>query len=273
MIDKRTTLSQAISTIPDGARLALGGNTLHRGPGAAVHELVRQGKRGLEIVKTAGAYDVDLLCAAGAAAAISAGFIGYETPFGMAQAYRRTVESGAVEAREHACATVIAGLRAAIQGVPFMPVAGLQGSDLPGKRGFRAMHDPYGSGEVYVVPTLIPDVAILHVQEADARGNGRIIGTRFEDVLMAQAARRVILTAERIVDGEEFTESPETVAIPGFLVDAVIEAPGGAWPFSCTPFYDYDAEFLASWVAVARDPERSAEFIAERIIAPVSVLA
>lgn len=273
MTDKRTTLSTAIATIPDGARLALGGNTLHRGPGAAVHEIVRQQKKGLEVVKTAGAYDVDLLCAAGCVAAVSAGFVGYETPFGMAQAYRQAVESGAVEAREHACATVIAGLRAAIQGVPFMPVAGLHGSDLPAARGFVTLRDPYTGAEVYVVPALAPDVAILHVQEADAAGNGRIIGTRFEDVLMAQAARRVILTTERLVDGAAFAAEPETVAIPSFLVEAVVEAPGGAWPFSCTPYYTFDTDYLTSWVAVARDPAAARAFIAERVLTPAGALA
>jgi glutaconate CoA-transferase subunit A len=273
MNDKRTTIAEAIATVPDGSRVALGGNTLHRGPGAAVHEIVRQRKKGLEIVKTAGAYDVDLLCAAGCVAAVSAGFVGYETPFGMAPAYRHAVESGVVEAREHACATVIAGLRAAIQGVPFMPVAGLHGSDLPAARGFQALVDPYSGANVYVVPALMPDIALIHVQEADAAGNGRIVGTRFEDVLMAQAARRVVLTAERIVDGTSFMAVPETVAIPGFLVDAVVEAPGGAWPFSCTPNYGYDAEYLAAWVKVARDPDASRAFIADRILTPVAVPA
>jgi glutaconate CoA-transferase, subunit A len=273
MTDKRATLAEAISAMPDGSRVALGGNTLHRGPGAAVHEIVRQRKRGLEIVKTAGAYDVDLLCAAGCAAAVSAGFVGYETPFGMAPAYRRAVEAGVVEAREHACATVIAGLRAAIQGVPFMPVAGLLGSDLPAARGFQAISDPYSGANVYVVPVLAPDVALIHVQEADAAGNGRIIGTRFEDVLMAQAARRVVLTTERIVDGSTFAEAPETVAIPGFLVDAVVEVPGGAWPFSCTPHYGYDAAYLAAWVEAARDVEAAEAFIFDRIMVPATVLA
>ena len=95
-------------------------------------------------------------------------------------------------------------------------------------------------------------MAIVHVQEADAWGNGRIIGSRFEDVLMAQAARRVILTAERIVDGTSFAATPETVAIPSFLVDSVVEAPGGAWPFSCVPLYDFAADYLAAWVSAAR---------------------
>ena len=170
-------------------------------------------------------------------------------------------------------ATVIAGLRAAIQGVPFMPVAGLHGSDLPAARGFQSVADPYSEATVYVVPALIPDVAILHVQEADAAGNGRIIGTRFEDVLMAQAARRVVLTAERIVNGVAFTEAPESVAIPSFLVDTVVAAPGGAWPFSCTPYYGYDAAYLAAWVAAARDPDAAREFIADQILAPAAVSA
>ena len=273
MHDKLTTLPEAIARVPDGAIIALGGNTLHRGPGAAVHEIVRQGQHGLEVVKTAGAYDVDLLCAAGCAAAVSAGFIGYETPFGMAPAYRRGVESGLVQAKEHACATVIAGLRAAIQGVPFMPVAGLFGSDLPAARGFQIVADPYSDASVYVVPALRPDVAILHVQEADAEGNARIFGTRFEDVLMAQAAQSVILTAERIVDGETFAAEPETVPIPSFLVNAVVPAPRGAWPFSCTPLYEYDAEYLAAWVAAARDPQTARAFIAERILARAEAAA
>jgi glutaconate CoA-transferase subunit A len=265
MKDKLSTLPMAISAVPDGSMVALGGNTLHRGPGAAVHELVRQDKRELEIVKTAGAYDVDLLCAAGCVRAVSAGFVGYETPFGMAQAYRRAVETGTVVAHEHACATVIAGLRAAIQGVPFMPVAGLWGSDLPKARGFQRVNDPYSAAEVYVVPVLQPDVAIIHLQEADSAGNGRIIGTRFEDVLMVQAAKRVILTAERIVDGEGFTASPETVVIPSFMVDAVVELPGGAWPFSCTPYYGFDADYLRDWVEASRDAESAQEFIATRV--------
>lgn len=268
MTNKRRNLEDVVASIPNGATIALGGNTLHRGPGAAVHELVRQGKRALELVKTAGAYDIDVLCAAGCARAVSAGFIGYETPFGMAQAYRTAVEQGRVEAREHACATVIAGLRAAIQGVPFMPVAGLTGSQLPAARGFAAVRDPYSEAEVYVIPALMPDVALIHVQEADEEGNGRIIGTRFEDVLMAQAARRVILTAERMVDGADFAGAPEQVAIPGFLVEAVVEAPGGAWPFSCTPNYSWDGDYLAQWVQVARDPAAAQAFIAEHILAP-----
>lgn len=263
MRDKRTTLGEAVAAIPDGAAIALGGNTLHRAPCAAVHEIVRQGRRGLVVVKTAGAYDVDLLCAAGCAVAVAAGFVGYETPFGMAPAYRRTVESGAVEAREHVCASVIAGLRAAIQGVPFMPMAGMTGSDLPAVRGFRTVADPYGQGDVVAIPAIVPDVAVIHAQEVDAEGNARIVGTRFEDPLMAQAAKRVIVTAERIVDRVD----PDLVTIPGLYVDAVVHGPDGARPCGCAGEYGYDDEWLAAWTAAAKTDEGARAFIAERITA------
>ena len=167
MLAKLTTLSEAVSTISSGSRIALGGNTLHRGPCAAVHEIVRQGIGDLELIKTAGAYDVDLLAAMGLATSVSAGFVGFETVYGMAPNYRRAVESGLVETKEHACYSVIAGLRAAIQGVPFMPIAGMFGSDLLDARGFKTITDPYAGESVVAVPALVPDVAIIHVQEAD----------------------------------------------------------------------------------------------------------
>src|SRR5919202_653630 len=209
MKSKMTSLQDAIASVPNGATVALGGNTLHRAPIAAVHELIRQHKRGLNLVKTAGAYDVDILCGAGVASAVTAGFVGYENVFGMASLYRRGVEQGAVRANEHACYSVIAGLRAASQGVPFMPVNAFSLSDVPLAQGYRKVADPYSEEEVYAVPAIQPDVAIIHVHEADAEGNARIFGSLFEDVLIVTAARRVILTTEVVVDGSRFEAQPE----------------------------------------------------------------
>jgi glutaconate CoA-transferase subunit A len=251
MADKRRSLAGVVATIESGSRIALGGNTLHRAPAAAVHELARQRTCNLELVKTAGAYDVDLLCGLGLVSAVSAGYVGYETVFGLAPSYRRAVEGGAVEAREHACYTIIAGLRAAAQGVPFMPLNGLQGSDLPALRGFATVRDPYSGLEVVAVPSIAPDVAFIHVQEADVEGNGRIWGSVFEDTLMVRAAKRVILTAERIVDGATFAAEPDRTDVPGFLVEAVVEAPGGAWPTSCAGLYPYDEAVLGGLVRAA----------------------
>ena len=266
MSDKRRSLSEVIASIPNGSCLALGGNTLHRAPAAAVHELIRQQKRGLHLVKTAGAYDVDVLCGLGNATVVSAGFVGYETVLGLAPMYRKAVEAGTVEAREHACYTIIAGLRAASQGVPFMPLNGLQGSDLVGLRGFKTVRDPYSDADVLVVPAIVPDVALIHAQAADQDGNARIDGSVFEDALMARAARRVIITAERIVERAEMAADPGRTTIPGFLVDAVVEAPRGAWPTSCAGLYEYDEAVIRELLAHAGDPDGLRKFVESRIL-------
>lgn len=266
MRSKRTSLSEAIARIPDGGKVAIGGTTIHRAPGAAIHEIVRQGKRGLELIKAGGSYDIDLLCAARCASSVSAGYIGYETVLGLAPSYRAAVESGAVVASEHACYTIISGLRAAIQGVPFMPVAGLIGSDLLAARDFRMVTDPYSGEEVVAIKAIRPDVALIHVHEADELGNSRINGSVFEDLLMAQAADCVIVTAERIVDGSVFAADPGYATLSSLYVDAVVEAPRGAWPLGCAGEYDPDIAYLTEFVRASKDQQTLQAFIQEHVI-------
>jgi glutaconate CoA-transferase subunit A len=247
---KVTTLSEAVAAIDDSSQVALGGNTVHRHPGAAVHEMVRQEKRKLTIIKTAGGYDVDVLVGTGCVERLVVAYVGFENLQGLAPQFRAAVEQGRVQLEEQTCPTVIAGLRAAAQGVPFMPIAGMSGTDLvPGR--FRSVLNPYGEGSVVTVPAIWPDWAIIHAQEADAQGNVRIHGTLFEDVLMAKAARHVLVTCERLVDSETFTAHPELTSIPAFEVDLVVEAPGGAWPASCAGYYDVDETYLAAYYAAA----------------------
>src|SRR5205823_6181844 len=112
----------------------------------------------------------DLLAGTGCLAHADVAFVGFENVFGLAPRYRRAVEMGALRLREHACYTVISGLRAAAQGVPFMPVAGLFGSDVVEASGFRPVTDPYTGQAVMAIPAIQPDVAIVHVQAADAEG-------------------------------------------------------------------------------------------------------
>ena len=265
MIDKCCDLDAAAGLVQDGQTLALGGNLLHRCPNALARELARRGRRRLHLVKTAGAYDVDLLCAAGAVSTVSAGFIGFENEFGLAPSYRRAVEHGDVEAREHACYTAIMSLRAAAFGVPFLPVAGFGGSDLPAARDFRTVNDPYTGRSVLTVPSLQPDWAIVHVPVADRIGNARIEGTEFEDVLMCQAARGVIVTTERFAEPGELELQPELQKIPGFLVTAVVLAPRGAWPGSCYPCYDYDPGAVRSYLALCGDVDALAGYLRDTL--------
>ena len=230
MAHKLKDLAEAAAPVQDGEFLALGGNLMHRIPAALVRELPRQRRRSLEVVKTAGAYDIDLLAGAGCLRGVHAGYVGFEAEFGLAPNYRRAAEEGKLKTFDNACATVIAGLRAAAYGVPFQPVGGLWGSDLPAQRGFEKMKSPYGKEEVYVIPAMRPDWALIHVQAADSEGNARITGTLFEDLLMTRAAKGVVLSTETIVSPEAFQGTPEQNLIPGFLVSAVVHVPGGARP-------------------------------------------
>lgn len=259
---KSQSLASAVAAIPDGSAVALGGNTVHRSPSGAVHELIRQRKRDLTLIKTAGGYDVDILCGAGCVSRLLVAYVGFENLQGLAPRFRAAIEGGDVEMQEQTCTSVITGLRAAAQGIPFMPIAGMSGSDIvPGK--FLSVPNPYDGGEVVTVPAIVPDWAIIHVQEADEDGNARIRGTHFEDVLMAKAARHVLLTAERIVESEELAEMPELTAIPGFQVDAVCEVRNGAWPASCAGYYGVDEGYLAKYYGAATSPQGFSEFLGE----------
>ena len=137
--------------------------------------------------------------------------------------------------------TLVAGLRAAAYGIPFQPVAGVHGSDLAQLNGWKTILDPYGSGrEVYVIPAIAPDVAVIHVNEADEQGNARVLGSPFWDHPLTRAAKRVLLTAERLVPSEALAQQPELTLVPGFMVEALAIVPGGAWPGSMHPHYAID---------------------------------
>ena len=136
--------------------------------------------------------------------------------------------------------TLVAGLRAASYGIPFQPVAGVFGSELARVNDWKTVVDPYSGKEVYAIPAIRPDVAVIHVNEVDEFGNARIYGTPFWDHPLTRAAKRVLITAEKLVTTDRLREQPELTLVPGFMVEAVAIAPGGAWPGSMHPYYDID---------------------------------
>ncbi|MGQ0523162.1 MAG: CoA-transferase [Betaproteobacteria bacterium] len=137
--------------------------------------------------------------------------------------------------------TLVAGLRAAAYGIPFQPVAGVHGSDLPHINSWKAVADPYGSGrEVYVIPAIQPEVTVIHATEVDEHGNARVLGSPFWDHPLTRAAKRVLVTAERLVTTATLASQPELTLVPGFMVEAVAIVPQGAWPGSMHPFYEID---------------------------------
>lgn len=250
------SLKDSITLVQDGDTVAIGGNVLHRAPMAFVRELARQKKRQLKVVKTAGAHDIDLLCATDSVQSVDAGFVSYETKYGLANHFRKAVESGTVKGNEHACYTVICALRAATMNVPFMPVHGLNAGDLLIENDyFVVVEDPFTGNPVTLVKAIVPDVAIIHVQECDRKGNAKIFGPKFEDILISRAAKKVIITTEQIVSESKLKHSSETIDIPGFLVSAIVHTPRGASPCSCHTKYDIDDKVLSSFITMKSKEE------------------
>lgn len=145
-----------------------------------------------------------------------------------------------------------------------MPMAGLTGSHL--MRYFKTVADPYTGAEWAAIPAIKPDWTILHVHEADEAGNLRIKGAKYDDILKAKASRRVLVTCERIVPASEMAAHPELTDLPGFLVDAVAEAPRGAWPHGCDGEYAADEAFIKAYLAAAGNDETYRAFLAERVV-------
>lgn len=255
-MSKCMDLSTAVALVKDGDTVAFGGNALFRSPMGAVKELVRQGRKDLHLIKTAIAYEADLLCAADSVKAVTAGFVGYEGEFGLCRWYRKGVESGRVRANENACYSVITSWRAAVYGVPFLPIRGMKGSDLLEAVGFQKVTCPYTGEELVAIRAIAPDVAFLHVQKADEEGNGYIEGPAYEDRLIARAARKVVLTAEEIVPGSFFAQDPHRADIPAVTTTAVVHLPGGAKPCAVSGCYDLDREELRAFLA-AKEPEQA----------------
>ena len=250
-MNKLINIRDSVANLPDGIILGLGGNTLNRAPMSYVREIARQEKKNLRLIKTAGGLDVDLLCLAECVREVDAGFIGFETKYGLANNYRRAVQSGKVKANEHACYTVMSALRAAIAGLSFMPIKGLINSDLiEANDYFKQVQCPF-TGETYTaVKAIRPDVTVIHVQEADSKGNASIAGPHYDDITLAKASKKVIVVTEQLRPDTYFKNKAEQVNISHLLVDEVIHVTQGAAPCACYGKYDVSDSNMKKYLAI-----------------------
>ncbi len=264
-MSKLASLGELSACVENGMTIGFGGSLLHRAPCAFARALVRRGVRDLEFVKSSPGYDLDLLCRARALRRARVGVAAMDAELGLLPSYRKAVESGQLELEEHSCVTIVSGLRASAYGVPFMPVNGLDGSEIPALNGWPKVEDPYGSGRiVYVVPPIRPDVAVLHVNEVDEDGNARLYGSPQWDRAMSRGAARVLVTAERLVPRERIEEQPELTLVPGFMVEKAAIVPHGSWPGSMYPDYPIDLDAVSRYLedgepALARHLEEAPE--------------
>jgi len=227
-------------------------------PFAAGHELIRQGRRNLTLIGPISDILFDQLVGAACVARIVAAWVG-NVSAGLGHNYRRACEQGipaplAVE--DHTNLTLATALLAGAIGAPYIPTRSLLGTGLlESNPRFRLAEDPWSGRPVVLVPALTPDVAILHVQRADARGHAHAWGTLGVTREAALAARQVIVVAEEIRSADEILSDPNLVLAPPMKVAAVVHEPFGAFPSPLQGFYARDHEFFHRYHEESRTVE------------------
>lgn len=244
-----TTLEALAPIATDGDAIYLGGMTLYRRPIALLRALLVGGARRLTLLSFTSGYEGDLLVGAGRVAAVRTCYFGLET-FGLAPMYTRAATSGDVRVMLETEATLAQGFRAALAHTGFMPARALLGTDfLKARPDLKTVTCPYTGLVVLAVPSLAPDVALIHATLADAEGNACLEGNHALDREAAMLAKRTIISAERIVPTSALPRG--RVDVPADAVADVIEAPRGAWPTSCFPDYGVDGLEILKYITHA----------------------
>ena len=255
--DKRLRLSEAIAAyVRDGQTVALEGFG-HLVPTAAAHEIIRQGLRGLALARMTGDPLVDQLLAAGCVTKLICSFLGNSAAGSLHEVRRRAehADPAPLALEEYSHGGMVARYAAGAARLPFAPIRSYAGSDLARLNPrIKSVTDPYGGGEIHVVPALNPDVSIIHAQRADRAGNVQAWGVLGVQQEVAFAGAAVIVTVEEIVDDEVIRSDPNRTIVPSHAVDAVVACPRGAHPAPVQGYYDRDDAFLREWSERGRDP-------------------
>ncbi len=253
-MSKLTSLPQAIRDhVHDGDLIYAAGFT-HLIPFAAGHEIIRQGRRGLTLARATPDLLYEQMIAAGCADKLIFSYSG-NPGVGSLRIVRAEIEAGRLAIEEYSHFAMITRLTAAAAGLPFLPMRSVGAQDLlRANPHYRTVTDPYSGEVLNTVPALHPDVAIVHAQRADANGNTQIWGILGEQKEAAFAARRVIVTAEEIVDEAVIRSDPTRTLLPALVVSAVCHVPYAAHPSYTQGFYDRDNTFYLEWDKLSVSP-------------------
>jgi len=232
-----------------------------RCPLSVVREIVRQRVSGLRLMGQ-GLMDADFLIAAGLVTEMDITYVGYEA-YGLSPILRRAVERGTLRLAEWSNAAITWRMKAAAMGLPFLPARTMLGTDTLERSPAKTMKDPFTGMNLALLPALALDTAVIHVHRADRYGNCQIDGISGFAVEMSRACKRLIVTAEEIVDTEVFREKPERTVIPYFLVDAVIHAPFGAHPGEACGAYRRDEPHIKKYLEAARSEDATKRYLEE----------
>ncbi len=232
-----------------GDHVVAGGCLFTRTPMALVREILRQRRTGLTLGRNLMCTEGELMMAAGAVQRVVTAWMSIGLPWGVSKVMRHYVEAGQVALEEWSHLAFGLRFRAAGMGVPFLPALTMLGSDLMGVGGMKTIQDPYTGETLAAVPAFFADVALLHVSRADRFGNCQIDGYPHMDADMARAAATVLVTTEELVTEEEIRRRPDRTVIPGFLVDALVLQPFGAYPHEVWGRYHADFEHFSAYTA------------------------
>jgi glutaconate CoA-transferase subunit A len=260
---KLIQLSEAVSQfVLDGDTVYAAGFT-HLIPFAAGHEIIRQRRRHLTLARATPDLIYDQMVATGCARKVIFSYMG-NPGVGSLRIVRAELEAGRLEWEEYSHFGMISRLQAGAAGLPFMPMNQTGAVDLERANPLiKRVTDPYSGREMIAVPALNPDVAIIHVQRADKDGNAHLWGILGEQKEVAFASKRVILTAEEIVDEAVIRSDPNRTLIPGFIVSAVCHVPGSAHPSYAQGYYDRDNDFYLKWDKISENPETVKAYLDE----------
>jgi glutaconate CoA-transferase subunit A len=262
------SLSEAVERhVRDGDQVALEGFT-HLIPFAGGHEIIRQGRRDLTLIRMTPDLLYDQMIGMGTACKLIFSW-GGNPGVGSLHRLRDAVERGwprPLEMEEHSHAAMANAYEAGAAGMPCAFFRGYRGTDLPKvNASIRFIACPFSGEELASVPALRPDVTIVHAQKADREGNvliEGIIGVQKEAVL---AARRAVVTVEEVVD--DFGPcGPNAVILPGWAITAVAVVAGGARPSYTHGYYKRDNAFYKEWDAIARDRDRFTSWMQEHVM-------
>lgn len=262
MVDKRMTVQEAVARfIHDGDYIATGGFGSVRIPTAVLHEIVRTRKHNLGFSGHSTTHDFQILAAGRCIDRCDISYVVGLEMRGLSPNARRYMESGAVRMTEWSNGGLGWRYRAAAMGIPFLPARVMLGTDTERYSAAREIACPY-TGQTYLaIPALYPDVGIIHVHQVDQYGNAQIDGISIVDLDLAKASRRLILTAERIIDTDEIRHNPGRTSIPYWLTDAVCLVPNGSYPGEMPFEYTSDEQHFAEWIEAEKSPAALEAFL------------
>jgi len=274
-LDKRLSLDAVVSQLKDGMTIGIGGWATRRKPMALVRAIARSNLKDLTIVAYGGP-DVGLLAASGKMKKLVFAFVSMDQ-IPIEPHFKNARQAGTLDVFELDEGMFHWGLRAAAMKLPFLPTRVGVGTDLLKHFDFKTVKSPYADGEEFIaMPAIKLDVALLHVHRSDQAGNTLTLSMDpFFDELMARAADKVFVTAEKVVPTPEL-EMSKNFRFNLFeraVVTGVVEAPGGAHPTSAAPDYNLDLEHLKAYTAGAESAEAWAAYKKQYIdVSPAAYL-